>query len=123
MSQARFLSQELSSRIYRKAKRRILVHHIPLWFERTGDKGAVSEPCRELWLPTLRKANFDISLNAHVHEYRLLEANKLDTPYPVLTGGGPSLGTATMTVIRKHGKKLTCTTINAEGKTISEINL
>ena len=123
MSQARFLSQELSSRIYRKSKRRILVHHIPLWFERTGDKEAVSEPCRELWLPTLRKANFDISLNAHVHEYRLLEANKLDNPYPVLTGGGPSLGTATMTVIRKHGKKLTCTTINAEGKTISEINL
>lgn len=44
-------------------------------------------------------------------------------PYPVLTGGGPSLDSATMTVVRKRGKRLHISVMNAEGKVIEEMNL
>lgn len=113
--QADFLKQEISSKAYKKARRHVLIHHIPLWFERENDPGAISLPCRELWLPWLKKAAFDVSINAHVHEFRYAEAGTVGNPYPVLTGGGPSLESATLTVVRKQGKYLEVQVLDAKG--------
>lgn len=121
--QADFLKKELSGKAYRKARRHLLIHHIPLWFDLEGDSGATSAPCRDLWLPLLKKSGFDLSINGHVHEYRYIPNMEAGNPYPVLTGGGPSLDSATMTVVRKRGKRLHISVMNAEGKVIEEINL
>ena len=61
--QVGFLKKELSSKEFKKAKKRILLHHIPLY----GNDG--KNLCADLWTKLLEKAPFNISLNAHTHKY------------------------------------------------------
>ncbi|MGN1354876.1 MAG: metallophosphoesterase [Alloprevotella sp.] len=122
--QVDFLQKELAGKAYRKAGHRVLIHHIPLWAEEEPkDPGAVSSPCRELWTPVLKKAGIDVALNGHTHRFRHYDAGETGGLYPVVVGGGPSLDSATMTIIRKQNKSLSLEIINAKGQTIKRIGL
>ena len=61
--QVDFLKKELSSKEFKKAGKRVLIHHIPLY----GNDG--KNLCANLWTKLLEKAPFNISLNAHTHKY------------------------------------------------------
>ena len=116
--QVDFLKKELKSKDFKRAKRHILVHHIPIWGN--TDK---YQPCTELWEPILRKANFDIDFSAHTHDYQFHEAGKLGNPYPVVVGGGYDSKGATMCVLTKKGKQMTVKVLNTQGEIIRQIDL
>ena len=59
--QVGFLEKELASKAFKKADKRILIHHIPLY----GSENL----CKDLWEPLLKKAPFHISFNAHNHKF------------------------------------------------------
>lgn len=119
--QVDFLSNEVRSRDFKKAKRRVIIHHIPLWFKDAAeDKGGESAPCRELWSPVLKKAPIDISVNGHTHRFETYEKGQYGNFYPMVIGGGPSLKRATVTVLEKRGKTFRVKVLNVKGTVLWE---
>jgi endonuclease/exonuclease/phosphatase family metal-dependent hydrolase/Icc-related predicted phosphoesterase len=114
--QVAFLTDELHSKAFKKAKRRVLLHHIPIYGE--VDR---YNPCRELWGTLLAKAPFDVCINAHTHRHAFLPKESVGNNFPIFVGGGPRISLATAIIIEKKGDSFRVKMIDAEGKTIREI--
>lgn len=101
--QAQFLHQEVHSRAFKKASRRVLIHHIPIY----GYPADAFNPCLDAWGSVLAQAPFDLSINAHEHVYAFYPAGTKANPFPVVIGGGSSPTNATVFVLKKTGDTLT----------------
>ena len=110
IDQVGFLKKELASKAFKKAKRHILIHHIPLW----GNEDEYT-PCHDLWSPLLKKASIDVNLCGHTHRYKIHPAGDKGNPFPVVIGGGPGEKNATLMVLQKKGKELTLRILDANG--------
>ena len=108
-----FLEQELNSKAFKKADKRILIHHIPLY--------GCQNLCKDLWEPLLRKAPFHISLNAHTHKFSHHPKGALENNYPVVIGGGNKVENATVMILEKKKGELRIKVLDAEGKVLLEI--
>lgn len=108
--QLEFLEAESQSHAFKRARRRVLIHHIPLW----GNEDKY-HPCTELWTPVLRQCKFDIGICGHNHTYRFLPAGSASNPFPVCIGGGPRSSQATMMVLEKKGKEMFLRVLNTDG--------
>ena len=109
--QKEFLLAEMKSHEFKKAKRHILVNHIPLWGY--GDK---YHPSAELWTPLLKDARFDIAISGHNHRFRYHPTGDISNPFPICIGGGPNASSATMMVLSKKGNDLTLRVLNTKGE-------
>lgn len=118
MAQAEFLKEELKSNAFKKANKRILIHHIPIY----GVRADGFSPCSELWTPVLEKAPFNISLNGHTHRFRVIEKGEAGNNFPVIIGGGNREPDGTVMVLEKKGNKLSLEVINAGGEKLVEYN-
>lgn len=112
LEQVDFIKEELASKEFKKADKRILIHHIPIYGMLGGNL------CEPLWRPMLDKAPFDIALNAHVHHFAYYPKGSSENNYPVITGGGNRMDTATVMVITKTEGKLGVKVLNAGGKVL-----
>lgn len=112
IDQAEFLKEELQSAAFKDARKRVLIHHIPIF----GVKSDSFSPCSDLWIPVLENAPFNISLNGHTHRYRVIEKGETGNNFPVIIGGGNREPDGTVIVLEKKGDKLTVEVINAAGK-------
>lgn len=113
-----FLQRELKSREFRRATRRILIHHVPLWGN-TDDY----RPCSEMWCPVLERAPFDVDLAAHTHEFKYYDKGRVGNPCPVYVGGGYETQAATLCILTKKGKHLQMRVLNAQGKELKCVDL
>ena len=110
--QVGFLQQETRSRAFRRADHRFLLHHIPLWFDNeANDPGGASAPCRALWSELLTRAGFDCAFNGHTHSHQFYAKGQHGNPYPMYIGGGPSVGHASVYVLRVRGNEYSVDTI------------
>lgn len=115
--QVDFLKKELSAKQFKKAKKRILIHHIPLY-------GNCEENlCAGLWTKLLEKAPFHISLNAHTHEYAYHPKGELGNNYPVIIGGGYKLDSATVMILEKKKDELKIKVLNAKGEVLLDMTV
>lgn len=96
-----FIRSEIKSKAYKRAKRRVLIGHIPLF----GPTDSY-HPCKDLWGPVLCKQPFDLAVFAHEHAYRFEKKNLDGAQYPVYIGGGPGKDEATVAVLQKTGDRL-----------------
>ena len=112
--QVDFLKKELSSKEFKKAGKRVLIHHIPLY----GNDG--KNLCANLWTKLLEKAPFNISLNAHTHKYAYHPKGELGNNYPVIIGGGYKMDGATVMILEKKKDELR---VNAKGKILLDITV
>ncbi|MDY9919028.1 MAG: metallophosphoesterase [Proteiniphilum sp.] len=119
IDQAEFLKEELQSTAFKDARKRVLVHHIPIF----GVKPDSFSPCSDLWIPVLEDAPFNISLNAHTHRYRVIEKGETGNNFPVIIGGGNREPVGTVMVLEKREDKLTVEVINAAGEKLLEKEL
>lgn len=108
--QLAFLQQEVKSREFRKASRRVLISHIPV-FGNTDEY----QPCTTLWGPLLKNQPFDLALCAHVHEMAYFEPNTQGASFPIYRGGGPSVKSCGVAVLSKKGKSLNLRVITPGG--------
>lgn len=108
--QTTFLKQELHSRAFKKAKRRILVSHIPVFGNTDKYK-----PCTALWGDMLKNQPFDLYYCAHTHELRYFPNGVDGCSFPVLNGGGPSLNESAVSILQKRGDKLHLRTLTPKG--------
>lgn len=113
--QKAFLTQELASREFKKANKRVLIHHIPLY----GNDYDYN-PCLDLWGGLLSKAPFCVSLNAHTHQYAYHPKGSLQNNYPVIIGGGYSMDSATVMILEKQKNELKVKVLNAKGEVVGE---
>ncbi|WP_298651578.1 endonuclease/exonuclease/phosphatase family protein [uncultured Proteiniphilum sp.] len=116
VDQAEFLKEELQSKEFMEANKRILIHHIPVF----GVEPGSFSPCSDLWIPVLENAPFNISLNAHTHRYRVIEKGEAGNNFPVIIGGGNREPNGTVMVLEKKRDRLTLEVINAAGKKLLE---
>lgn len=117
--QAEFLKKEIASKDFKKASKRVLIHHIPIHGEDMEDY----HPCKDLWEPVLSKAKFNISLNAHMHRFEYIPVGKEKNIYPVVIGGGNDEKSATVSILKKEGKVMTLTVLNVLGETLLKLDL
>ena len=115
--QVDFLKKELSSKEFKKAGKRVLIHHIPLY----GNDG--KNLCANLWTKLLEKAPFNISLNAHTHKYAYHPKGELGNNYPVIIGGGYKMDGATVMILEKKKDELRVKVLNAKGKILLDITI
>lgn len=115
--QVDFLKKELSSKEFKKAGKRVLIHHIPLY----GNDG--KNLCANLWTKLLEKAPFNISLNAHTHKYAYHPKGELGNNYPVIIGGGYKMDGATVMILKKKKDELRVKVLNAKGKILLDITV
>ena len=116
--QATFLKKEINSKEYKEAKKRVLVHHIPI-YGTTDDYN----PCLELWHPFLKNAPFNVSLNAHTHRFAFHPKGSAENNFPVVVGGGNRVNTGTVMILKKKGEKMDLTALNARGEKLLELDL
>lgn len=120
-----FLEKELKSKEFKKARRHILINHIPIW----GTKDVYTDnyhPWTELWSPLIEKAKFDVNLTAHAHMYYFYEKGQQGNPMPCMGGGGPSMDgneMGTVAVLQKSGEELRLRVFAANGKTLLDRKL
>lgn len=131
--QVGFLKKELFSKEFKKAKKRVLLNHIPL-YQRVRQNENSDQPQREsreiyhpsydLWNGLLAKAPFDINLSAHTHRYNYIQKGEGNgNNFPIVVGGGPRLDSATVMVLQKKGDVMTLKVIAGKGDTLYELDL
>lgn len=113
--QVDFLKKELSGKDFKKAKKRVLIHHIPLY----GNDG--ENLCAGLWTKLLEKAPFNVSLNAHTHTYAYHPKSELENNYPVIIGGGYKMDSATVMILEKKKDELRIKVLNVRGEVLLDI--
>lgn len=113
--QVDFLKKELAGKAFKKAEKRILIHHIPLY----GNDG--TNLCAELWNPLLKKAAFEVSLNAHTHRFAYHPKGTVGNNYPVIIGGGYGLKNATVMVLEKQKDVLRIKVLDATGQVLLDL--
>lgn len=115
--QVDFLKKELSVKEFKKAKKRVLIHHIPLY----GNDGV--NLCADLWTKLLEKAPFNVSLNAHTHKYAYHPKGELGNNYPVVIGGGYKMDGATVMILEKKKDELRIKVLNVKGDVLLDITV
>lgn len=115
--QVDFLKKELASKDFKKAKKRVLIHHIPLY----GNDG--ENLCADLWTKLLEKAPFNVSLNAHTHKYAYHPKGELGNNYPVIIGGGYRMDGATVMILEKKKDEMKIKVLNAKGEVLLDIKV
>ena len=111
--QVSFLEQELNSKVFKKADKRILIHHIPLY----GCKNL----CWDLWEPLLKKAPFHVAINAHTHQFAHHPKGSLKNNFPVVIGGGNRMENATVMILEKKKGELRIKVLDAKGNVLLDI--
>ena len=118
-NQAEFLKKETASKAFKSAAKRVLLHHIPIYGMREG----AFTPCRDYWGDILAKAPFNICLNAHTHRFAHIPKGTAGNNFPIVVGGGNNEQSATVSILRKQGKQMTLTVLNAQGETLLSCQL
>ena len=108
--QVGFLQEELASKSFKKADKRILIHHIPLY--------GCDNLCKALWEPLMKKAPFHVAINAHTHRFAYHPKGSLGNNYPAIIGGGNRLENATVIILEKKKGELSIKVLDTEGKTL-----
>ena len=113
-----FIKQELKSQAFKKAKRRILIGHIPVFGN--DDK---YQPCRDAWAPLLKQQPFSVAIFAHTHRFKYVEKGLGSATYPVVNGDGPNIKGAAVIILQKTGNKLHLRTLSKKPENCIDIDL
>ncbi|SFF62288.1 FN3 domain-containing metallophosphoesterase family protein [Sunxiuqinia elliptica] len=111
-----FLRDETKSKAFKKAAKRVLIHHIPLY----GMDEKYYLPCADLWGETLNKGRVAVAINGHTHSYAYHEAGSLGNNYPVVIGGGYSANNATVMILEKVDQSLHLKAIGYDGTVLGD---
>lgn len=125
--QVDFLKKELSSDEFKKASKKVLVNHIPLYQVRSNqpskDPYDYSQPSRNLWGNLLAKAPFNVNISAHTHRYAFIPKGGDGNNFPVVIGGSQRIETATVMILQKKGNELTLRVLNGKGEVLQNLKL
>jgi len=117
-TQLDFLEKERKNKAFKKAAKRIVVHHIPIH----GLRKESYAPCTKLWTDVLNRSKISLAINGHTHRFAYHESGSLNNDYPVVIGGGYKEEDATVMVLSKKGKTLNLKVLDYHGEVLLENN-
>lgn len=117
-TQLDFLEKERQNKDFKKAAKRVVVHHIPLH----GLREKSYAPCTELWTDVLNQSNISLAINGHTHRFAYHEAGSLNNNYPVVIGGGYKENGATVMILAKNGKTMNLKVLSYHGEVLLDKN-
>ena len=125
--QATWLSEVVQSKEFRRAKRRIVIVHIPPTVERMAEveenEKLVADLMTwrgnahlgELLLPVLNKADIDVMLTAHLHKQAIFPVQKGVVEFPIIANDNVSA-----MLVRSSEEGVYIKIVNREGKVTHE---
>lgn len=119
-----WLKQEVASDAFRTARWRVVLLHIPYYFEKTQEPSSVNDHIRRTLLEPLRDAKVDFAFSGHTHKWRMIGAGEFaDHDFPAAIGGGPAREIATAAHLEADGEKLRFAMWNMDGKELARLEL
>ncbi len=112
--QARWLEREVTTTAFRTARYRIALTHIPI-VGSAKRHGTID--CGRKWGDLLNKGKLDLYITAHLHRHALLEPAPGVHDYPVVIGGAPAEGRATLIRVDVNPAELNVTIMIDDGTT------
>jgi predicted phosphodiesterase len=112
-AQREWLEKEIKTKACKKAAFRVLIAHIPLYGKRYTET-----TCKNLWGDLLNEGNVDVQLAGHTHRYELIPRNAETLDFPIMIGGAPKAGLATLMRITADRKRLTLTMTRDDGEVL-----
>ena len=113
-----FIKKELKSPAFKKAKRRILIVHIPVFGN--DDK---YQPCRDAWAPLLKNQPFSVAVFAHTHRFKYAPKDLGGATFPVVNGDGPNIKGAAVIILQKKGNALHLRTLSKDPNKCIDVDL
>jgi len=113
-----FIKKELKSPAFKKAKRRILIGHIPVFGN--DDK---YQPCRDAWAPLLKNQPFSVAVFAHTHRFKYAPKDLGGATFPVVNGDGPNIKGAAVIILQKKGNALHLRTLSKDPNKCIDVDL
>ena len=113
--QREWLLQELQSDAFWQATFRVVVVHIPptpsQWGHASGDM-------YHKWMPLLNEGQVDLMICGHTHSYTISEPQEGVRDFPMVIGGGPEAGKATLIRVDATPTMLDLTMTRDDGKIV-----
>ena len=119
-AQTLWLKQEIQSTEFKTAPFRIVLMHIPLY---GSSDGHGPSHCRSQWADLINQAGVDLMISGHTHRQRIVAPQPGLNPYPVVIGGSPREGRATLIRVQATSDQLAVTMLQDTGETVKEFNL
>lgn len=91
--QAKWLNDEIQSASFKNATYKIVLVHMP---PTPSEKWHGPDDLYNKWRPLLNQGNIDLMISGHTHQYAVVPAEKGICDYPVIIGGAPKEGQATV---------------------------
>lgn len=113
-AQRDWLEKEIKTDACKKAPFRVLIAHIPLYGNRYTET-----TCKDLWGDLLNKGKIDLQLAGHTHRYTHIPANSETLNFPIIIGGGPKTGRATVMRLTATRKQLDLTMTRDDGEIVA----
>ena len=113
-----FIKKELKNPAFKKAKRRILIGHIPVFGN--DDK---YQPCRDAWAPLLKNQPFSVAVFAHTHRFKYAPKDLGGATFPVVNGDGPNIKGAAVIILQKKGNALHLRTLSKDPNKCIDVDL
>lgn len=118
--QARWLRRETQSKAFKDAAFRVVIMHIPLYG--AGNQYSPAR-CRHYWADLLNQADVDLMISGHTHRQALVPPQADLNPYPVIIGGNPKEGSATLIRVDATPDHLAVTMLQDTGETVEAFKL
>jgi predicted phosphodiesterase len=119
--QQHWLENEIKSEAWQAAKFRVAIFHIPPFY--SGDWHGPMD-VRRKWAPLLNEGKTDLYIGGHTHKYTVAKADSsLGHDYPVIIGGGPRAGKATVMTVEADSQHIGVKMIRDDGKVVGEIEV
>jgi 3',5'-cyclic AMP phosphodiesterase CpdA len=118
--QTRWLKTEISSHAFRTAAFRVVLVHMPLY---GSNDWHGPEHCRSQWADLINRAGVDLMISGHTHRQAVVAPQSGLNPYPVVIGGNPKEGGATLIRVHATPDRLTVTMLQDTGEIIKTFSL
>ncbi len=115
-AQRQWLVGEVQSEAFRKAAFRVVIVHVPAG---ESDEWHGPTDMYRKWWPVLNQGKIDLMLCGHIHSHMICKPEPGVRDYPMITGGAPKAGVATVIRVDADTEKLDVTVTNDAGEEIS----
>jgi len=118
--QKAWLAKEIRTNACKKATFRVVLVHMP---PRQSDDWRGQTDMNNKWRPLLNRGKIDLLISGHTHKYSVLEPEKGIRSYPMIIGGAPKDGEATVIRVDASKKKLEVTMTRNDGEVVGRYEL
>ncbi len=112
-----WLDREIQTQACKEATYRVVLVHMP---PMPSEKWHGPNDLYDKWRRLLNKGKIDLMISAHLHSHRIVEPEKGVRNYPMVIGGGPKDGEATVIRVDATNDRLTLTMTRDDGEMVGK---